>query len=253
MSIKDLIHDRKWPTSNRKYVGIEIEFLIPKVQESKLEDLLIEKNLQWNVHLGGDGSVQDVDFIPIYNMVTYSWSNIPQQIVTNENYRKRGYEIRILAEEKEAPSIVNKCCEVIKQCNGVINHTCGLHVHIDMRNRDYNKVYNNLFHIQSLMFATQPKSRHKNKYCRKLPRLFKGNAGRYYSINKMSYEKHRTIEVRLHEGTLSAKDILMWTGFLIKIANIDTMLDKKIKLVEELDWLPESLKVHLNERIKKYS
>lgn len=254
MSVQDLLEYKKSPTSRRKYVGIEIEFLLAKGGYSKMEKLLIKNNLQWYVHLGGDGSVQDTEFVPEYAMRQNNWNNQMHQYITNEQDRKVGREIRILVEECEAANIITQCCDIIKQCRGIINETCGLHVHVDLRNRDYGKVYHNLFSVQGLMFLTQPASRRKNKFCRKLPRLLKGDdVDRYYAINKRAYKEHRTMEVRLHEPTLEAKDIIMWTKFLVKIADMNTMLDKKVTSVEELDCLPQNLKGYLNERIQKYA
>jgi hypothetical protein len=256
----EMLDTGKVPTSKNKYVGIEIEFLTTRGPNIvKLKKLLIEDDLQWNCNLGSDGSVKDTTFVPKIVMRPHiNWRGESEKtpVILNEEERKWGYELRILAQENEAPEIVNRVCDIISECDGIINTTCGLHVHVDLRNRDYETVYNNMFMVQNLMFKTQPKSRTTgNKYCRKLIKMFgpKSRAGRYHAINRAAYKAHRTIEIRLHEPTLVAKEILMWTGFLIDIANIETKLTKKISVVEDLPWLDEKLKGYLNERIEKYS
>lgn len=254
MSYKELLEHRKAPTSKKNYVGIEIEFLLPKTKTKRLNELLIQNNLQWNVNVGSDGSVRDLDFVPIFGERQSPWDrNLMIPYTVNEAQKKLGYEIRILAQQSEAPEIISKVCGIIKSCKGLVNSTCGLHVHLDMRNRNYDMVYNNLYQVQPLMFTTQPVSRHKNEFCKRMSRKYKAPDSRYYAINSRAYEEHRTIEVRLHEATIDAKEILMWTGFLIKIASHKEMIKGKIETVEQLPWLPDNVKGYLNERISKYS
>ena len=40
-----------------------------------------------------------------------------------------------------------------------------------------------------------------------------GNGGRYYSLNLNAYAAHRTVEVRLHHGTLNGSKIKAWAEF----------------------------------------
>ncbi len=235
MSVDDLIYKSKVPSSSRKHVGIEIECLIPANKDATLIKLLNEKKLQWNINVGSDGSVRDDSFIMDFNE------------------RFIGKEIRILAEEKDAPKIINEVCTVLKVVGAKVNKTCGLHVHIDLRNRDFKMVYENLFQFQSVMFKMQPKSRHKNQYCKKLTKKNReGNIGRHYSINKNAYTEHRTAEVRLHEGTIDAKDIRMWVYFLIHIANMEKTLTSSIRKIDKIE-MPIKLKEYINARIKRFA
>lgn len=257
MDANELLHESKTPTSKKNYVGIEIEFLTPRGDHiNKIKRLLIKNELEWYCHIGGDGSVTDIDFVPKFKHIVreFQGQRWEDSVIVNNNKRKVGHEIRILAQEDEAPDIVKKVCEIIVECNGIINSTCGLHIHIDLRNRSYDTVYHNMFMSQDLMFKTQPSSRtSNNKFCMKLTKKFKTTRTRYYAINSKAYKEHRTIEIRLHEPTLNSKDVLMWMDFLIGIANIKTCLKKKVSTVEDLDFLPDNLKGHLNERIEKYS
>lgn len=257
MDDNELLETNKAPTSRKKYVGIEIEFLLGRDRFEEFKKLLIENELQWYCNMGRDRSVEDLDFVPIIKMTPSTWRHgVMDSITVNINEKRCGSEIRILAPEDEAPKIIRKVCEIIVQCAGSVNKTCGLHVHVDLRSRDYDTVYNNMFMVQDLMFKTQPTSRTtRNRFCKKLRAMQgpKSVAGRYYAINRRAYKTHRTIEIRLHEPTLISKEIIMWMKFLINIANVETKLNKTISTVEQLPWLPESLKGYLNERIKKYS
>lgn len=243
MSVKNLLYDRKAPTSKENYVGIELEFLIPYDKNNKLVEDLLKNNLQWNVHLGTDGSVADEDFRPRYDR---------NLMVANRHEQYTGKEIRILCTEKDAPDVIDSVCKIIKDCDGKVNKTCGLHVHLDMRNRDYETVYNNFYCIQDIMFKMQPESRHKNNYCKKMSRFIKEPRDRYYAINKTAYDKYRTLEIRLHDGSIDAKEIKMWTYFLINIANMKNKLLRKVSKVDKLD-LPDIVKGYVNGRINKYA
>jgi hypothetical protein len=220
--------------------------------EEKLCKLLDDAKVQNNVHLGTDGSVKDLDFIP---KVEYGFDpnwGFDRMRVVNTKDKHLGKEIRILATEKEAPDVIQKVCAAIKQAGGKINDTCGLHVHLDMRNREFNEVFNNFFFIQKLLFLTQPKTRRTSKYCKIMTRRTVPVRTKYYAINKMSYAEHRTLEIRLHHGTIDPKEIKMWSGLLIKIANSTKKFKKSVKSFDELE-LPVPLKEYLDVRVKKYS
>lgn len=270
MSVKNLLYESKVPSTRKNCVGVEIEFLIPGNQREKLKQLLLEEKLQWNVHLGTDGSVHDDTFVPKteFFRVGTGRNSFWTTRVINEHERPRGCEMRLLATEKEMPELINKVCDIIKKCKGYVNKTCGLHVHIDMRNRDINTIYNNFYAIQSIMFNMQPKSRRDNEYCEYLSREKMKNVNadlknalrnddddfgeRHYSINKMAYARHGTLEVRLHEGTIDAVDIRRWVYFLIKFSDLPVKLTKKINNLDGLD-LPDKIKEYVNDRIKKFA
>jgi hypothetical protein len=250
--MSDLLFERKYPTTKQKYVGIEIEFLLLAKDEDKLCKLLDDAKVQYNVHLGTDGSVTDVDFKPKMEFGYDSNFGYDRLKCVNIKDKYLGKEIRILATEKEAPTFIDKVCEAIRQAGGKINDTCGLHVHLDMRNREFNEVFNNFFFVQKLLFTTQPKTRRASKYCKIMARRTAPVKTKYYAINKMSYAEHRTLEIRLHQGTIDPKEIKMWTGLLIKIADTAKKFKKSVKSFDELE-LPVALKEYLDVRVKKYS
>lgn len=254
MSVDRLLSEKKYPTSKRRYIGIEIECLINNDKIKPLKKAMLAENLQWNVNIGGDTSIQDLNWVPRFTQVRESWHHATNFVnrISNEDEKDYGMEIRILAEESDGPEIIDKVCKIIKKFGGYVNRTCGLHVHLDMRDRDYEKVFNNLYHFQSFMMSTQPNERRSNKYCKVMKQKYKNPYSRYYAINKCAYKAHRTLEVRLHEGTIDANAIKMWTGFLIQLANIESTLKKSVVDITKMDF-PDTLKEYLNERIKKYA
>ncbi len=241
---RELLYESKVPTSKERYVGIEIEFLLPRNNSKKLETLLLDNLLEWNVHLGTDGSVRDTEWQPVYNRRDLTITNLEQQFL--------GKEIRILSTESEAPEIINSVCKILKECGAKVNATCGLHVHLDMRNRNVESVYENFYRTQDILFKMQPAARKCNTYCKELKRLIKEPRDRYYGINKVAYKKYNTLEIRLHEGSISAKDIKLWVLFLINICNMNKVLKRKVSDIKDLN-LTERLEQYVSGRISKYT
>lgn len=261
MSMENILSQAKVPTTRNNYVGIEIEFLIHNKVHDKLAQMLIKSNLQWNVHLGHDASVQDTDFVPEYSIIQLPWGRDRQLV--NHKDKWIGKEIRIIVVEDEAPDMIKKVCEILAKCEAKVNKTCGLHVHLDMRTRDIDHVYNNMFYLQNIMFKMQPPERKSGQYSKSLTKLnFESfnkctdkdlqNKNRYHAINKVSYARHRTLEIRLHEGSVNDKDIRRWVYMLIKIANMKEKLVKGVTKIDNLD-VPEAVKEYVHERIKKFA
>lgn len=246
MSVIEL---RKIPTTKDNYVGVEIEFLMARGKRDKLVKDLVKAGLEYNVHVGNDGSVIDNTFVPQYRTVRRDgWTD---QIMTNADARPTGMEIRVLATEKEISDVIKKTCKIIQENGGYVNATCGLHVHLDMRNRDFEKVFNNFYFSQKLLFSTQPVMRKNGTYSKML-RAKKVTNDRYYGVNRLSYKEHKTLELRMHEGSVDEKEILVWVGSLIKIANLEKKLARQLKTFESLE-VPKKVVEYFDERIKKYS
>jgi len=253
MSMDDLLDRSKLPTSLKNHIGIEIECLCFDKQIDDIRKDLIKENLQWNVSIGGDASINDLDFIPIYEFIPSSWgSSIIHKRVTNWRDRKDGYEIRIIAEESVFINVVNKVCAILNKHNAVTNKSCGLHVHIDMRNRDKDIVAHNLYMMQDVLYKTQPKKRRTNKYCKRINKLNWKVQTKYRGINIRSYNKLRTLEIRMHEATISAKEINNWCTLLLSIANKKSKFKTNLKTLRTVS-LTKTAKEYLNGRIKQYA
>jgi hypothetical protein len=59
----------------------------------------------------------------------------------------------------------------------------------------------------------------------------KNQQGKYKAINIQSYEGLRTLEVRLHHGSINKKEILMWVKLLL------TVVDDKPVTKELYSWI----------------
>jgi hypothetical protein len=157
----------KRPVTEDKYIGIEIECLIPDSWKFEKDFLPYRKYLS----IDKDGSIQD-----------------------EESYS--GKEFKILARESEIADIVRGVTDILNAHGARVNETCGLHVHFDMRTEtslQRETIYSKLYHSLTLLKTIVPKTRRMNIYC-KLNKTWSlsyfGN--RYKAINVTAYHKHHT-------------------------------------------------------------
>lgn len=230
---KDVLELEKVPTSKHKYLGIEIEFVTPFEYE-KVMDLLVASDLSNYCHLGSDGSIEEVIYTG--NKVRREmFDNIGSLVgheLVDEELCGEGFELRVLCTEVELVSVMKRVGTVLKQCKAQVNESCGLHVHLDMRNRDFVKSAKHLLLKQNEMFNMVPTHRKYNSYCafndltpsgvKKRLRLNKtvNTAGLGRSaVNICAYNVHKTIEIRLHEGTTNWVEIVNWSKYLIAVCD----------------------------------
>ena len=222
----DLIRQTKKPIlDNANYVGIEIE-CFTNLSRSELDNKLVEAKLQSNVQLVSDGSLR--------------------------NGRGEPIEIRVLATENRIEDVIRRLYTVLHAHDFNVNTTCGLHVHLDMRNRDERKCFKSLFNCQDLLFKAVDSSRVGNEYCRKVPESFEDTQrlGHYAAISTKAYSKHQTIELRMHEGTTDVDKVVNWYKMLIAIADtsITSPISTHQQLFEKLISVPEEDKNKFAER-----
>jgi hypothetical protein len=122
-------------------------------------------------------------------------------------------------------SLIHDICDYAKEHNWEVDDNCGLHVHFDMRGESNDSLkaialaYKMTYKVWTRFVDSD---RIGNTFCKP------GNAGcnevykasdfswfaeaqiRYEWINFAAYNRHRTFEVRLHEGTLVAIAICNW-------------------------------------------
>jgi hypothetical protein len=193
----------KFPVTNDNHVGIELE-IFSKLDRQLLAVEFLKAKLEDKVRIREDHSIRPD---PGY------YAN----------------EVCVLTKESEYLQTIDQVCAVLQKAKARINSSCGLHVHIDMRNRNKDTVFNNLVTAQPLLYSMCPRSRHENKYCKKIQTdnfneaLDQGNTmgreARYFGINAQAYAKYRTIEIRIHSGTTNAVKIKNWVKLLLLVAN----------------------------------
>lgn len=238
----NIIKEHKVPTTKDHYVGIEIEMLAPKTIENMNKEF-IKARLHRYVNVGTDVSIR----------------------VETDGFH--AMELRVCLPENLLESKLKEICDVLRRNDCYSNRSCGMHVHLDMRARNPELCYRNLFKVQNIMLEAQPISRRTNKYCapNKIESLklkdfdgVDGNASRRQVINTQSYNKNnmKTIEIRVHEGETKYKDIINWVKFLIATASLGTEIPAVVKGItglRALGYLDESIVKHLSDRIEQYS
>jgi len=214
--------DKKPTDAKATYVGIEVEFIYTGKYDA-LKKLLIDNKLHKYVCIKDDGSLRACH---------------------NTGYK--GKELTLICKVGEVEDVLKRLDSVLMnpEIDGFANRSCGLHVHLDVRNRDAELVYKNLVRVQNLLRGSQPIGRVNNIHCRATPtdKLDKkkaeesgGNDDRYWVVNGQSYGKHKTIEIRIHEGTVDCEDIFNWVTFLNSIADHKSEIPKnEIKFAEDL-------------------
>lgn len=152
---------------------------------------------------------------------------------------------------------VRKFCECLKG-RAYVTESCGTHFHIDVRHLDIDGVLtygNRLAAAVPELRLLLPHARRNNKYCQKDINSIHDNCvspQKYAFINLASYNKHKTIEVRGHSGTINAEKILNWIAVCEKIMVSD--YDYKTAVEAPLSGTAVPVSEWLENRlIKRYS
>lgn len=199
-------YKKPW-NATEPFVGIEIE-CFGEYDKQDMATAFTEAGLAKYVSIGSDGSI--------------SWS----RDVDEGRDNTMDLELRVLIPQREVSQKMPEICAVLKRFNCRVNKSCGLHVHLDCRNtvgRDVKQAFRRLSCAQNLFFAMVPQSRRDNQYCRRTKQRtfpqYPSDENRYQAINPVAYARHKTLEVRLHSGTVSAEKITRWVELLVAVAD----------------------------------
>ncbi len=176
-----------------------------------------------------------------------------------------GFELRLLAPESQLVETVYSTCDILKKHAGVVNSTCGLHVHLDCRpniGRNHKDVYSRLVAALPLLFAMIPDGRRSphgsdgGRYCQRNTHLTYDEAltrDRYQAINPHSFSRHSTIEVRCHPGSTNPRKILFWVALLTRIVDTPlTTFPTTLKNIQSALDLDDTLTNYIASRIEKF-
>jgi len=139
----------------------------------------------------------------------------------------------------EVESWVYYMTQRLASAGGSVNNSCGLHVHVDIRDYDPE----NLVALSIVLFAAQKRlfgmsgNRQGNRYCAEwtvntvldikdmarrgmsIEDIAEAMPTRYLAFNLKAFNEHGTIEFRLHEGTLDPAEITGWCRLLRDIVD----------------------------------
>lgn len=162
-----------------------------------------------------------------------------------------GVELTILFNSSHGFEPLIKLCKVLKDAGCYVNKTCGLHVHLDARHLTVKKVTaigESIGNALPVLKWLVPESRHKNHYCELGVSGIRGE--RYYAVNLTAFRKYKTIEIRLHSGTINAEKITNWIQ-LLKLLGA-AKLKEKIYSFQDLVDIPgvtDTLVEYMDKRI----
>jgi len=154
--------------------------------------------------------------------------------------QSEGVEFRVLVCERELTMVKSKMKELFAWMQPDVNNSCGLHVHLDMRNFSPETAVKNLIKARAKMRKMVAKERLNNKFCKAVTpaiamRALKGKSSvnRYKDINVCAYKEMRTIEIRLKEGSVDLTDIFGWVDWLQRVAYGKTMTKQTLSYQEK--------------------
>ena len=229
-----IVFTQKLPATNERHVSVEIECFGP-LSSRELGVEIVNAGVGKYVHVKGDGSIHP------------------------NNSEHHPYELVVTAPASQIESVVSKVSEVLNENDCRVNKTCGLHVHLDARYDNANRMFSNLVSAQSILYKMQPLSRRDNTYCKPTPskslRTASRGSGRYFGINPQSFGRHRTIEIRLHSGTIDAGKINNFIKILQLIAYNSEEIKRgatSVKGFVKQHKIPAALQSYIESRIAKF-
>ena len=170
---------------------------------------------------------------------------------------------------KSGMNSLENCCKSLNEANAQVNKSTGLHVHIGaqgMSGQHYANVFYNYMQLESVIDTFMARSRRVNnsrwcatlkdhayelQFCENFQDVsiaLDGN--RYHKVNPVSYERHRTIEFRQHQGSTDFEKISNWVNFLMKLVAYSkkNRISSEINSIDEIPFLSAKEKSFFNRR-----
>jgi hypothetical protein len=230
------------PKTLEDHVGIEIECIVNGTEDD-LDTKLAHAGLRRFVEVGHDYSIKTQQSRSVRIKLDEARRTVEDYMTTfDERIKAKKYirqhsitpvEIRVLCKMSDLKDILKMLAKVLESVDARVNKTCGLHVHLDMRMHSVAACAYRLLKKHKMLQSKVDPQRLKSKYCRPLTEKDLSNflvsnylTSRYKDINLLATRDHRTIEVRLHEGTVDTNRILAWCNLLYRVAHTPVRLER---------------------------
>lgn len=132
-------------------------------------------------------------------------------------------EYKILLKRSELEHRLYKFCNIIADHR--VNTSCGLHIHLDCRGKTEGDVRAIAKRMTAWLIALKefvPESRRNNN---DYAALSFSETNRYRAVNFTAFRKYKTLEIRLHSGTVDYTKIIAW----IRLCELLFVLNTKPK------------------------
>lgn len=251
----DIDHD-KLPDRIKegKAIGVEIEcFMPPEFSRKKIRDMIMQRKIS-GITIVGDGSLEASE-----HMYSYTEREDEDGEITEDNFPWEDMEFRVLTNVDDLSNL-EKICKLLFDVGAEVNSTCGLHVHLDARDmnaRQASMASCKLVKALPVLTSIVPKSRRTNdRYCQYGRSHRMNGDDRYRMINTTAYNRHKTVEVRLHSGTINYKKISQWVKICYNTFRAKSRHKGNIETIEKLcefASLPIETRIYMEKRYGKFN
>lgn len=205
---KRIIYNAKQPLDNdTNWISVEIEQIFTDGGEEEFKKWALKSGYANQVTIKDDGSL-----LPVVGHDNGCDCDDCSQATCKEI---------VVSFKANDTIILRDICYKLNELGSYVNTSCGLHVHFDFRHRKAATVTSKAKKIAACVDALKlilPKSRRHNHFCEtKINKI--GQGSRYAFVNLRAYQKHKTLEIRGHSGTIDANKILNWIAILSTIMN----------------------------------
>lgn len=167
---------------------------------------------------------------------------------------------------------LENACKTLNEAGAVVNRSTGLHVHIGaehLTEEQYVSVFANYRRLERVVDTFMANSRRadNSQWCKSVGGFrFEECAtraevlemmgyNRYFKVNPCSYDRHKTIEFRQHQGSTDFKKISMWVKFCAKLVewSCKNRLDRNVYTIDEIPFLNQTEKNFFKGRAEQLS
>ena len=168
---------------------------------------------------------------------------------------------------KEGMKSLEICCKALNEAGAQVNRSTGLHIHIgavNLSDKAYINVFKNYQKLEKVIDTFMANSRRENnsQWCKSI-RGFEFSicqtksdvyntmdCNRYFKVNACSYERHKTIEFRQHQGTTDFEKIFNWVNFCAKLVawSKKNVLNSDVNSIDEIPFLSKKEKSYFKSR-----
>ena len=178
----------------------------------------------------------------------------------------------ILDNTTEGFNSLKACVSVLNRVGARVNRSCGLHVHVGVRNMSPTaivNIYKNYQKLEALIDSFMAPSRRGNtcQWCRTLQgynfddcetpeRVYRMmHSDRYHKVNPQAWYDHGTVEFRQHQGTLDYEKISMWVNFCCKLVDWSKkhVLTESLTSIDDIPFLNQKEKEFFNDRVNHFA